>query len=431
MKKKIFTIAASVMLALLLPLSRQAHAQCNVTFPQTPGAGDECVILSTDGCIPAGWPGPWETLNHYGLTDLEMSEWTVFALGCNLMHAQTLMRFDAMSTLPANAVIIHAELRLYGIASSLQNTLGNTWYPGTPFFDNLGQVYTIDGSSSGNWLKNTVTWNTAPAIAGPIMPIRGSVTQWNDNFSIDVTPLTQQIWTNMTSLGLNNNGYLLKLNAVNYYRNTMWASSFRTPPYLAPGLAPAPPPELSIDYYVPDASFTATATSSNSFNFTASNPSTCLSYVWDYGDGSTGTGTSTSHTYGAAGTYTVCLTLKDGSGSTITTHCTTVTVSPVPTSPVHPTGTPSLTMDNAINIMNMTPNPARDEMEVNLSLLQGGKVHYNVYDMQGRLLMQGDNTLGRGMQKMSLRVNKLVPGNYLLELTDNHSTPVKTKFTKE
>jgi uncharacterized repeat protein (TIGR01451 family) len=37
-------------------------------------------------------------------------------------------------------------------------------------------------------------------------------------------------------------------------------------------------------------------------------------YAWNFGDGSTGSGMSPSHTYGAAGTYTVALTVTDDAG---------------------------------------------------------------------------------------------------------------------
>ncbi len=43
---------------------------------------------------------------------------------------------------------------------------------------------------------------------------------------------------------------------------------------------------------------------------------TIVSYLWDFGDGSTSSSANPSHTYGAAGTYTVTLTVTDDQGAT-------------------------------------------------------------------------------------------------------------------
>jgi PKD repeat protein len=50
-----------------------------------------------------------------------------------------------------------------------------------------------------------------------------------------------------------------------------------------------------------------------SFNASGSTDSdgTIVNYAWDFGDGSSGTGKTTTHAYGAAGTYTVTLTVTD------------------------------------------------------------------------------------------------------------------------
>jgi len=70
---------------------------------------------------------------------------------------------------------------------------------------------------------------------------------------------------------------------------------------------------------------------------TSSDPDgTVESYGWDFGDGSQGTGQTPSHTYGAAGTYTVTLTVTDNLGAS-TSVSQPVTVSS-PTTVVVPNG---------------------------------------------------------------------------------------------
>ncbi|MEZ4700752.1 MAG: FG-GAP-like repeat-containing protein [Rhodothermales bacterium] len=68
----------------------------------------------------------------------------------------------------------------------------------------------------------------------------------------------------------------------------------------------------------PIASFTATTTdlTVNVDASASTDDGSIVSYAWTFGDGATGTGVTASHTYGAAGTYSVVLTVTDDMGAT-------------------------------------------------------------------------------------------------------------------
>ncbi len=84
----------------------------------------------------------------------------------------------------------------------------------------------------------------------------------------------------------------------------------------------------------PTAAFTSSCSNLTcSFTNTSSDPDGSISAnSWDFGDGQTSTTASPSHTYGAAGTYTVSLTVTDNQGATNSVSHS-VTVSPTNQSP--------------------------------------------------------------------------------------------------
>lgn len=87
------------------------------------------------------------------------------------------------------------------------------------------------------------------------------------------------------------------------------------------------PPTVSFTVAKSDLSVTTTATAADS-------DGTVASYVWNWGDGTEAPGTASgSHTYGAAGTFTITLTVKDDDGATTTTSQQVIVTTPPPNVP--------------------------------------------------------------------------------------------------
>jgi len=428
--KKIYLFAASVMLAALVTPGRQANAQMSHTADFKPYAGQDVVIASTWGCTPSGWNQPGEVSNWLGLTELGMLNWTDYAGGCGYYTFQTLIQFD-MCTIPPNAVIDYAELRLFGVPSSTVFPMGNTWYPPSnpvPYLKNDGSVQEVTSS----WAANTVTWNTAPSYTSSgAVNIPVTSTQWSNSFALPVTGITP---------ASGGNGYLISLNYAytDIYRSTIFASSLNSNSALWP--------ELYVKYHLQcDASYTycSDINTPNTFTFTANDGTyTSDTYTWDFGDGSpTVTGTSATHTYTSTGSYTVCLTLSQ-QNQIMCQDCENICVNQIAqpcaqqrhsnesNTSVVKGPIDNMSFDGTIAIVSVSPNPTSSNLDVNFRLITASNVSYKVYDMSGKQVLSGNAAMGVGGQKISLSVEKLVPGTYLLEMNDSY-TKTNTKFTKE
>ncbi len=97
--------------------------------------------------------------------------------------------------------------------------------------------------------------------------------------------------------------------------------------FLGPGAPPNQPPAAGISVSCMGLECTADGTSSNDED------GEITSYDWTWGDGATSSGPTASHDYGAAGTYTVKLTVTDDDGDTSTVE-QDVTVAPPVASPI-------------------------------------------------------------------------------------------------
>ena len=117
----------------------------------------------------------------------------------------------------------------------------------------------------------------------------------------------------------------------NYFAGTIDEAAVY-PIVLSPSQISAHFAAAAIGNQPPTAAFTSSVNQlTASFDGSGSSDSdgSVASYAWDFGDGSSGSGVSPSHTYGAAGTYSVKLTVTDNGGATDSvTHQVSVTAPP-------------------------------------------------------------------------------------------------------
>ena len=215
-------------------------AICNNVFAQTQtitvvfkpdsAIGQDATIRMNNGC-PA-----WATENYgnYGAFYAITGTW--YSQGCSSGVARTLLKFDELSTIPANAAIVNAELKLYGTPSS-SFAVGNSCYQGSSHPPNPSSIYKVLSA----WGEQSVTWNTQPNIApNPIITIPQTNSEWNWDFTTNFNPTNSanllqvvQDWVQNPS---QNFGFMIKLNEEAVYRKIAFASSDYPDPNLRPEL---------------------------------------------------------------------------------------------------------------------------------------------------------------------------------------------------
>jgi len=150
-----------------------------------------------------------------------MSAWTYNSIGCSQGVRRSLLQFNELSTIPQNAVIVSAELKLYGVSSS--GTYGNSIFPGSPYSDQGSNQSSILRVTS-EWDEQIVTWNNQPTVStGNKITIPQTTSRWNWNFtdsSDNLVAMIQDMVTNPET----NFGFMFKLDTERYYRGVIFAA---------------------------------------------------------------------------------------------------------------------------------------------------------------------------------------------------------------
>ena len=81
--------------------------------------------------------------------------------------------------------------------------------------------------------------------------------------------------------------------------------------------------------------------------------------------------------------------------------------------------------------LQLFPNPASDNLNVNISVISNGYLFYDVYDINGSLLKSlHANNVSAGSHEITIPVNDLSAGMYLLKVQSAEGIATR-KFLKE
>jgi len=227
----------NVFLLLAITFCGSVFAQTKtITFKPDSAMGKDAGIYTYFGCISSGKTIPIDEMNHGNDPQLNAAAWTFSALGCGKGTLRALLKFEELSTIPQNVVIVSAELKLYGATHYLSGiTVGNSLYPGSPYSDQGSNAAYIQRVTS-DWDDQTVTWNTQPTTtAENRIAIPQTTSQWNWGFTDSSENLIKMI-QDMVTNPETNFGFMIRLETESYYRSVQFASSNHPDPALHPEL---------------------------------------------------------------------------------------------------------------------------------------------------------------------------------------------------
>ena len=211
----------------------QRCGDITVTFKPDTATGQYATICTSFNCImtSVGRTQPNGNMNFGNDPVIYILSWTYTALGCPNGTSRTLLRFNELATIPIDAVITRAELKLYGLPAS--SGTGNSSYPGTPFpLSNQSFIQRI----TSVWNEKTVTWNTQPTTStNSQITIPQSTTQWNWNFTDSSANLLAMV-QDMVANPSQNFGFMFRLETEAVYRQLVFASNSNPDVALRPEL---------------------------------------------------------------------------------------------------------------------------------------------------------------------------------------------------
>jgi len=215
MKKLMIIPSICLLFVFSLPsCSKQPPTPVTRTLTVKPGPddGQDCLVWN----LPPG-----ANTNLSSNPDISATRWTYAAEGYGEATVRSFIEFTALDGLPDGATIRSAKLYLYGlnVNKAVSNPQGNSDYPGSPY-GSVGNACWLK-RVTGNWSQDSITWNNMPPTTDlHEVSIPASTKQWNNNDTVDVTQLVQDI-----SSTRQNYGFCLQLQTEQIYRSLNFAGS--------------------------------------------------------------------------------------------------------------------------------------------------------------------------------------------------------------
>ena len=151
-----------------------------------------------------------------------------------------------------------------------------------------------------------------------------------------------------------------------------------------------------IDTLTPEVTFAFNQISANcEFVFDASNSQSVDSVYWDFGDGTNASGITVQHTYATGGTYSVCA--QGWKGCMVDSMCETWLFCAFDVD------------ENELSGITIYPNPSHSVIRVDQLDQPAINTTFSVYDLHGRLLLEGKDA-------SVIDVSVLATGVYILEI---------------
>lgn len=409
MKKLLLNFALVMFLTTSCFLSL-AQTPISVTFKPGPEIGQDAEIdYTVDDCIPTGGSTIARYYNYGDIPEVSASAWTWHIYGCDAAYSRGLLKFTELSSIPSDAIIIAAELKLYGTS----NGVGCNYYPGASHpYSNESFIQMV----TSDWDENIVTWDTQPTTTTINQTsFSSSSTQYNHNFYNNSNELITMVQS-MVSNPNNNFGFMIKLQNENIYRRITFASSENENSELWP--------ELTIEYTIPCNSDFTYCKSSNSSLYTFNSLVPESQSMW-FVNGKIKSYSPSFEYELPSGTNNICHYLIENTTGEMCSSCIDICTAQKSTSKDTKSSDEIKEIlqnrfayeenldKNNLNVV-VYPNPSSDEWNIKINSDQEEQITINLTDISGKSIKTENKYISKGENQITFDCKDLNSGIYLL-----------------